>query len=152
MVCNFCCFYEWYQFLKLDFRCDPSPSFSPRIAQSRSSVHRSANHRIGVGGEAQPAQHVNSHHSNAAHDAAATSWSQSTAASPAPRTACTQSAATGATSAAAHAESAHSSCSTAQHGKLWLLRSNQWCRYHLFLFVDVGRLTEKLWTFSATGA
>lgn len=94
------------------------PSTSHRNGQSRTSILQSANHPIGPWGEAQSAEHINSHHSNAAHDATATSCSQSTAASPAPRTTSTHSA-TAATPTAAHAKSAHAAFSTAHHGKLW---------------------------------
>lgn len=96
--------------------CSQQPEESlPRNGQSRSSLLWSANHPISPWGEAQSAQHINSHHSNTAHDATATSCSQSP--SPTPRTACTQSADTGAASAANHGQSTHSAFSTTQHGK-----------------------------------
>ena len=87
---------------------------SPRDGQSRSSVRPTANPPISGWGEAQCAQHCNRHYINTAHDATATSSSQSAAACPPPRTA---PAATGPAPAAAPRQPSHRAFCTAQHGR-----------------------------------
>lgn len=92
------------------------PSSSSPNGQSGCSVLRWVSHALGPRLEAQPAQHINGHHSPAAHDATAAGPSQSAAAGPAARTARAQSATAAAASAAAHGESGHSAYTTGQHG------------------------------------